>query len=161
MKTLLLMRHAKSSWDDSSLDDHERPLNARGRRNAPVMGDRLAESRYAPDRILCSTAKRARETAELVIEALAHTRPLDVREGIYHATPRELIAAISEAGAGERLLVIGHNPGLSELVELLANDNRQMPTAAIAIIELPMEEWSEIGNARGRLLDFMKPKDED
>lgn len=161
MKTLLLMRHAKSSWDDSSLSDHERPLNPRGRRDAPVMGERLAESRLAPDHILCSTAKRARETAEFVVERLAPTGPLDVREGIYHATPRELLAAITEAGAGERLLVIGHNPGLGELVERLTDDSRHMPTAAIAIIELPIEEWSEISNAKGRLIEFLTPKDED
>jgi len=161
MKTLLLMRHAKSSWDDSSLDDHERPLNPRGRRDAPLMGERLAESRFAPDHLLCSTAKRALETAELVVGALSHTGPVDVREGIYHATPRELLAAITQAGAGQRLLVVGHNPGLGELVELLADDDRHMPTAAIAIIELPIEEWSEIVNAKGRLVDFLKPKDED
>jgi phosphohistidine phosphatase len=161
MKTLLLMRHAKSSWDDSSLTDHERPLNPRGRRDAPVMGERLDQSGHAPDHILCSTAKRARETAELLDEALASTGPLDVREGIYHATPGELLAAITEAGAGERLLVIGHNPGMGELVERLTNDPQDMPTAAIAIIELPIEEWHEIVNAEGRLVDFLKPKDEE
>ena len=161
MKTLLLMRHAKSSWDDSSVTDHERLLNERGRRDAPVMGERLANSAFAPDHILCSTAHRARQTADLLLEALGFDGPVDVRDGIYHATPRELMAGIAQAGAGERLLVIGHNPGLGELVELLTNDHRHMPTAAIAIIEMPITEWSEIGHAKGRLVEFMKPKDED
>jgi phosphohistidine phosphatase len=125
------------------------------------MGERLAESAFAPDYVLCSTARRARQTADLVLEALEFDGPFDVRDGIYHATPRELLAGIAQAGAGERLLVIGHNPGLSELVELLTNDNRHMPTAAIAVIELPIAEWSEIVNAKGRLIDFMKPKDDD
>lgn len=160
MKTLLLMRHAKSSWDDSSLSDHERPLNERGRSDAPVMGERLAKSRFAPDHISCSTAKRARETAERVAKALDFQGPVDVRDGIYQATPRELLATIAQAGAGERLLLIGHNPGLSELVEQLTSDNRPMPTAAVAVIELPIDDWSEIMNAKGRLIEFMKPKDD-
>ncbi|MBA3313754.1 MAG: histidine phosphatase family protein [Planctomycetota bacterium] len=160
MKTLLLMRHAKSSWGDETLPDHERPLNDRGRRDAPAMGRRLAESSFVPDRILCSTARRARETAELVVESLGADRPLDVREGIYHATPAEILAAIAESGDGDTLLVIGHNPGMGELVGRLTEFDDSMPTAAIAFIELPIDAWPEVMTASGRLLDFWKPQDE-
>ncbi len=159
MKTLLLMRHAKSSWDDEQLPDHERPLNDRGRLDAPVMGKRLAKSTI-PDRIVCSTARRARETASLVIDGLSYAGPFDVLEGIYHATPAELISVITNVAESETLLVVGHNPGMSELMERLTGSHESMPTAAIAFIELPIEEWSEVANAKGQLRDFWKPKDE-
>jgi phosphohistidine phosphatase len=161
MKTLLLMRHAKSSWDNDRLPDHERPLNERGRRDAPVMGSRLAGSLYVPDRILCSTAIRARQTAELVVDALQFGQPLDVREGIYHATPAGILSAIAEAGRAKTLLVIGHNPGMGELVGRLTDFEDSMPTAAIALIELPISDWSEATSATGRLIDFWTPKDAD
>ena len=119
MKTLLLLRHAKSSWKDGDLDDHDRPLNGRGKRDAPRMGRLLAEERLLPELILCSSAKRCRKTAEHVIAESGYRGETRLTGELYEAGAeklREVLAGL--AGEPTRVLLIAHNPGLEELLEL-------------------------------------------
>lgn len=168
MKTLLLMRHAKSSHEDEGLSDHDRPLNTRGRRAAPRMVERLQEleqltdADLLPDRVLCSTAVRARETAEFFALIDGQKRPIRYDQRLYHATPEGILEVVAgSGGSAERLMVVGHNPGLAQLVRYLTGDDRHMSTAAIARIELPIDQWSDVSSMlTGRLADFWKPKDE-
>ena len=161
MKTLLLMRHAKSSHDGDG-PDHERPLNERGRRDAPRMAERLAEAGLVPDRILCSTARRAVETAELFVAAAGFDEAVEFRKRLYHAPPADILDVIVECGAAaNRLMVVAHNPGLEELVARLTGAAGGMPTAAVARIEIAVGGWEDVDEeTRGRLVDFWKPKDE-
>jgi phosphohistidine phosphatase len=139
--TLALMRHAKSDWADPGLSDHDRPLNARGRRDAPAMATWLAEHDAIPHVILASTAKRVAETVELL---LTHwkTKPLVLSSSsLYLASPQTILELIrceaidADGKRPQRLLVIGHNPGMQQLVSSLAGIETQMPTAAVALFE--------------------------
>jgi phosphohistidine phosphatase len=161
MKTLLLMRHAKSSWAEAGMPDHDRPLNDRGRRDAPRMARRLADAGLLPDRLLCSTATRARQTAELLVPASGYAGPVSHDPRLYHATPDAILGVVAETpDDAARLLVIAHNPGLEQLVRRLAGDDGPMPTAAVAQIELPIARWRDAPAATGRLVELRKPKDE-
>jgi phosphohistidine phosphatase len=161
VKTLLLMRHAKSSHDEEGLSDHERPLNDRGRRDAPRMGVRLKMEGLVPDRVLSSTARRAKETTELVVSGLGQPGEPVFIHSLYHATPQGILEVIAESGAAaERLMVVGHNPGFEQLVRRLTGTEASMPTAAIAIVELPITGWGAVTTAKGRLGDLWTPKDE-
>src|SRR5690242_6514131 len=116
MRRLLLLRHAKSSWSDPGASDHERPLNRRGQEAAPRIGAYLARHRLIPDAVLCSTARRTRETWELVAAEAPAAPPPRFTEQLYDATPRTLLDVFRRADpAAESLLVVGHNPGLQEV----------------------------------------------
>jgi len=145
MKTLLLMRHAKSSWAETGQSDHERPLNERGEKAAKRMGRLLIEQNLRPDAILHSTAVRARDTASRVAKAGALTATLDARRELYLAAPDVYVAVLhtlpSPSGCA---LVVGHNPGLEELVARLAGQHESMPTAALAELRLDISEWPEL-----------------
>lgn len=168
MKTLLLMRHAKSSHDEEGLSDHDRPLADRGRRDVPRMIERLIAEEEAhdadllPDRILCSTATRARETAAFFAALDKGERPISYDHRLYHATPEGILDVAAELGGrAERLMIVGHNPGMEQLIRHLTGDDRHMPTAAIARIRLPIDAWSNVAaTAAGHLVEFWKPKDE-
>jgi phosphohistidine phosphatase len=162
MKRLLLMRHAKSSWGDPSLADFERPLNERGRRAAPLVGRFMRKQRLRPDLVLSSPAERARQTAALVIEAAELNAPLRYDERIYEATPSRLAEVVSqvEETVGE-LLLVGHNPGLAGLLELLAGESGHVPTAALARVALDVEKWGRLRAGVGRVELFVRPKDLD
>ena len=161
MKTLLLMRHAKSSHDDAGLSDHARPLNARGRGDAPLMAARLAEEGLLPDHLLSSTARRAKETAELFLTAAESGLQAVLADRLYLAPPDEILAVIAEsAGDSDRLLVVGHTPGMEELVTRLIGVETTMPTAAVARIDLPIASWRDATRpTNGSLAGFWKPKD--
>jgi phosphohistidine phosphatase len=159
MKTVLLLRHAKSSWKDESLPDHERPLNKRGRQAAPQMGALLRQHDLVPDLVLSSSARRARSTAELAIDACGYEGEAEFRDELYafEADPY-LIALSSLAETYQRVLLVGHNPAMEELVEALVGEYQPMPTAALAQIELPIDHWSELANHRnGKLLNLWRP----
>ena len=160
MKRLLLLRHAKSSWSDPRLADFARPLNERGLRAAPLMGRHLRERKVRPDLVLCSPAERARQTASLVTEAAGLAAPLRYDERIYEATAARLVEVVSQAeeGAGS-LLLVGHNPGMEELLELLTGEARRMPTAALACVRLDTDEWARLAPRSGRLEWHVKPKE--
>lgn len=161
MKTLLLMRHAKSSHADAGLSDHARPLNARGRGDAPLMAAGLAEEGLLPDRVLCSTARRAKETAELFLTAAKVDLQAAFADRLYLAPPDEILAVIAEAADdSDRLMVVGHNPGMEELVTRLSGVDTSMPTAAIARIDLSIASWQDVTRSTvGSLAGFWKPKD--
>ena len=163
MKTLLLMRHAKSSWDDETLSDHQRPLNRRGLAAAPRMGRFLQEQSLLPDLILASTAERARHTAELVAEASGFAGDLHEYDDLYHAGPHQFLTVLANIeGEYDRVLVVAHNPGSEELIELLTGKHERMPTAALAQISLSIDSWSEInGRTSSTLEDVWRPKELD
>lgn len=144
MRTLVLMRHAKSSWE-TDLDDHDRPLNKRGESAAPRMGCWLCSQDVVPDLILCSTATRANRTADLVAAELG--RDVEVRpiKQLYLPLPQDIVEVVaSEAGEATTVLVVAHNPGISSAVEALASVATVMPTAAAAVIDFELSQWSDL-----------------
>lgn len=144
VRTVLLMRHAKSSWDDADLDDHVRPLNKRGRRDAPRMGRFLVEQELAPELLITSSAKRARQTAELVAEECGGPQVI-IEDRLYMADPNDWREVLAEAPLVSRLLLVGHNPGLEELVSSVAGQFVRIPTATIARVHCPdaaLENWT-------------------
>lgn len=161
MKTLLIMRHAKSSWRNQSLSDIERPLNKRGKRAAPKMGRMLAAEGLAPGAILSSTAERARRTAEAVADALAlHAAPILV-DALYLAPASVYIEHLARLEDDvERVLVVGHNPGVEELIAATTGVRADMPTAAVAHVQLPIDRWSALTlDTPGTLIDLWRPRE--
>ena len=162
MKTLLVLRHAKSSWSDSALGDHERPLNKRGQRDGPRMGKLVREHGLIPDVIISSDAVRARLTAEAVVEAAGYAGHVRCEAALYAAGPADILAVlrtVTETMAGT-VMIVGHNPGLEELVAQLTGEEPDLPTAALAQIVLPIERWRDLREStRGRLLGLWRPKE--
>lgn len=161
MKILILVRHAKSSWKDASLADRDRPLNKRGKRDAPEMGRRLAARGAAPDLIVSSPAARALATARIIAEAVGY--PVDaIREDerLYLASPAELLEAIRDLDDGyDRVFLFGHNPGLTELVNELSEpavDN--VPTCGLVELRLAAERWADVSPDTVRRVSFDTPK---
>lgn len=160
MKTLFLLRHAKSSWGDASLPDFERPLNERGQHAAPLIGEFMRRQKLRPDLILCSPAERARQTIALVSNTAAFKAELRYDERIYAATRARLHAVVSQIDEGVgKVLLVGHNPGLEELIESLTGEVLRMPTAALAHITLNIERWAETREQCGQLIRLVKPKE--
>ncbi|REJ87389.1 MAG: histidine phosphatase family protein [Planctomycetota bacterium] len=163
MKTLLVMRHAKSSWDNPDLLDHQRPLKKRGLRDAPRMGRWLVEHELMPDLIVSSPAVRARTTAELVAEACHCDEAIRIVDDLYPGSPRDWIAAAAAIREGvNRLLMVGHNPGIEDFLETLTGEFVRMPTAAIARLDVTIDDWSTF-NVDGNvtLVDAYRPKEID
>jgi phosphohistidine phosphatase len=161
MKTLLLMRHAKSSWKDTDLPDHERPLNKRGRRDAPMMGELLAERELIPERILSSSALRARQTAELMAETAGYTGNITYLDRLFMAEVDEYINALNDLPDDvDPAMLIGHNPGMETLLQMLSGQIEALPTAVIAHLRLPIESWAELTlNTQGELVEIWRPKE--
>lgn len=167
MKTLLLLRHAKSAWPEG-VDDHDRPLADRGRRDAPRMAAYIAEAGVQPDFALVSSARRTLETWALVEPALGKACPSQTVASIYEAAPAAILAAIHAAPQqSETLLVIGHNPGFEDLAAVLATAGdadaigrlkTKYPTAGLAVIRLDVERWSDVVPGTGTLDMFVTPK---
>lgn len=173
MKTLYLLRHAKSSWGDPGLPDHERRLNARGRSAAEAMGRHLAGRKPPPAAILASTARRVAETLEILLPAAGLAALPVIRDrGLYLAEPTLLLGRLRQAPAeAESLLMVGHNPGLHDFALRLAGEvtpetrpardrlREAYPTCALAVIAFPLaDDWRDIGWGDGRLEDFVAPK---
>lgn len=136
-RIVLLMRHAKSSWDDPRQSDEQRPLNHRGRRDAPRVADWLVGQRLVPERVLCSTAVRAVETLERMLERFPEPIPVRFEPQLYLASPDQILSTIAGLSEGASpVLVVGHNPGLEQLVSAVAEHWIPMPTAAVAIVEV-------------------------
>lgn len=155
------MRHAKSSWTDPSLSDFERPLNERGRRAAPFMGGVLKREGLIPDHIICSPAKRTKETAELVQAAVELDLEIGNDARIYEATAGELIDVVSEMPeTSSRALLIGHNPSSEQFLQIMTGAIEAMPTAALAVIDLDIGSWAEIAPGKGKLRRLFRPKEE-
>ncbi|HKQ07172.1 MAG TPA: histidine phosphatase family protein [Blastocatellia bacterium] len=159
VKTLLLMRHAKSNWDDASLRDFDRPLAERGRRDAPRMAQALAALDSAPDCIVSSPARRARETIEAVITEARLTAPLTFDEAIYDASTAALMRIVRRLpDECHRVLLVGHNPGFEDLLTRLSGERGRMPTAAIACIEFQVDSWDDVEDGHGKLVWLLTPK---
>lgn len=160
MKTLLIMRHAKSSWNYPELSDYDRPLNARGKRDAPRMGKHLRQEGLIPDRILTSSAKRARKTASKVAKSCGYTGKAKKLDALYDTVPGvyfEVLQALPDKY--QRVMVFGHNPTMEQLVNYLTEQIERMPTAAIAHIELPIQHWKTLDlYTKGRLVNLWTPK---
>jgi phosphohistidine phosphatase len=161
MKTLLIFRHAKSDWGDASLADHDRPLNKRGREDAPRMGALLRQESLNPDLVLCSTAKRARKTAELALEEAGYASEIRFLEDFYAAPPQVYFKALAQLpDPVDLVMVVGHNPGLEELLARLTGELQALPTAALAQVELPIDRWDQLNpQTRGKLVELWKPKE--
>ncbi len=155
---LLLMRHAKAAYP-GDCSDHQRPLAGRGRREAPMMGEWLAESGWVPDLVVCSDAARTIETAELVIEGLGATPPLKPVAELYEAGVGEVLDVVARTKPKIRtLLVVGHEPTMSAATATISGKFAHFPTATIAQIELE-EGWQTIEPGAGRLIGVRTPKD--
>ena len=163
MKTVLLLRHAKSSWSDQGLDDHDRPLNKRGRLAAPKMGNLLLEAELTPDLVMPSSALRARQTAALVAEAVGYDGQIEPQADLYLAAPSASLHELARRPETVELpLLIGHNPGIEELVGWLTGQEVAMPTAALAVVELEGDSWAEAAEGHtGSLRDYWIPRELD
>lgn len=161
MKNLLLMRHAKSSWKDASLPDHQRPLNKRGQRDAPRMGKFLQEEGVALDAILCSTAVRARQTAEGFLQEYTFEGEVQYFDDLYGANPETIIALLKQLHESvAAAMVIAHNPGLDDFLGMMCDEYGHMPTASIATVEFSVEAWSDLREStRGKLVEFWIPRE--
>ncbi|MFQ5400457.1 MAG: histidine phosphatase family protein [Anaerolineae bacterium] len=161
MKTVLVLRHAKSSWAFADLGDHERPLNERGRRDAPRMGRLLRREGIVPELILSSTAERALATAEAVALDSGYEAEIEVLRRLYHAGPETYLDILRNMGDSVgRVMMVGHNPGMEELVTSLTGTWVRMPTAALAQIELPVAHWRELTDSvTGTLVNLWRPKE--
>ncbi|MGB9578217.1 MAG: SixA phosphatase family protein [Halothiobacillaceae bacterium] len=160
MKTLLVLRHGKSSWKNEDLADHERPLAPRGKREARRMGEELARRQLVPDLVVSSPAKRARSTARRVIEASGYTGALLLEPRFYFTDLNTCLAVLAALPQEARtVLIIGHNPLWEELVSHLTRQPTHLPTAALAVIDLPVDAWTEIGaSGAGTLRLLLEPQ---
>ena len=166
MPRLYLLRHAKSSWDDPRLDDRDRPLAPRGGRAAKLIRGHLREEGIEPELVLCSPARRARETLAGISPALGNTSDIRFDEALYTFSVGELLAAIRTANdAVGSVMVIGHNPAIQELALSVARGGaereavaRKFPTGALATLELD-HGWSSLASQSGELVGFVRPKD--
>ncbi|MGB1898581.1 MAG: SixA phosphatase family protein [Candidatus Poseidoniaceae archaeon] len=146
---LIVMRHAKSCWSDANLDDHDRPLNERGRRDAQRIAQELHDREWKPDRIRVSSSKRTMETLELM-EAISRNSRIDVEPSLYHSNISTLMQAVEEVEEGKTTMILSHNPGSEILVHQLSNRLEVMPTAAVALLERQEHDWM--------LVDVLRPK---
>ena len=161
MKTVLLLRHAKSSWADADLSDFDRPLNGRGLEAAPGIGSLMFDKNLEADLILSSPAKRAMQTAILAKGTAQLKANIQYEEKIYEASPLTLLYLLAEQDdKNETISLVGHNPGLEKLTEILTGETIQMKTAMMAKIDLNIEKWSDILPNSGEL-DYVLhvPKD--
>lgn len=160
MKTLFLIRHAKSSWDNAALPDKDRPLSDRGKRDAPKMGKRLAKRDVKPDLILSSPAMRALTTAEIIAKRLDYKlKEIVVDDRLYAGEADDLLKLIHELGDTlKRVMLFGHNPELTELAHRLSSEITHMPTCAVAEFTFDAKSWSNIGKAKPAKVALDYPK---
>lgn len=170
MRRLMLLRHAKSSWNDQALRDFDRPLNARGRAAAPIMAAWMASNGCIPNHVLCSTAQRTRETLAACVPHFAEPLGVTLLDELYDAEAEDVLGIIRVHGAGDNLLVIGHNPGIQECAADLIGDGddtlvggleSQFPTGALAVIDVDIADWSLLEPDGGQLVSFVRPRDLD
>ncbi len=161
MKTLYLVRHAKSSWNNANLSDHDRPLNDRGEQDAPRMGKRLRKRKPQPAIIISSSAVRAETTATLLAETIGYPiSDLIIDARLYGAEPNDVVSIIHELDDGiDCAMLVGHNPTFTELINTLSGSQIQnVPTCGMAVLKFQTNTWSKIGRDKGELLDFDYPK---
>lgn len=154
------MRHAKSCWNQPWQDDHDRPLAERGLRDAPIMAQKLHARGIVPDKILCSSATRALQTANILAEELEISPDLiEIEKNLYHASPQIILKYLHlQKDCIHSLVFVGHNPGLNELIKLLGTQLDNLPTSGQIGFELDLDHWCQLkpGLARFWFLDFPK-----
>lgn len=166
----MLLRHAKSSWSEKGLTDLERPLNARGKRAAKAMGEHMQAQKWVPDLVLCSPARRARETWVIAQTAFAKPPACEIENAVYDfGDGSALLALIQRNGRkAKRLLLVGHNPSLEELAQRLIDSGdetlrhrieKKFPTAALAVISFTLSSWEHVIDHTGALEAFVRPRD--
>ena len=161
---LILTRHAKSSWDDPLMSDHDRPLNERGKAAAADLGNWLASRGYVPDQVLCSDALRTRKTWSGIAPALPGTPILDLKPALYHAGPDVMLAVLRHA-TGKTVMMIGHNPGIAEFAHRIVAraplnpDFRRYPTGATLVVDFAADSWADVAWSMGSVDDFIIPRE--
>ncbi len=161
MKKLIIIRHAKSSWDYPDLDDYERPLNGRGKKNAPEMGVRLKKRNIIPTAIISSPAKRAYSTAKKIIKALNLPKEnIQTDPRLYHGSVESILQVIHSVNYNENtIMIFGHNPGLTDLVNYLTGSNiYNIPTCGVAEIDFNIDTWKSVQKKTGELIDLDYPR---
>jgi len=162
--TLILTRHAKSTWDDPTQDDFDRPLNDRGRKSAPAIGRWLAEKGHLPDVVLVSGARRTVETWERMAHTLPETAEMQSAPALYLAEPKVVLGVLRSQSA-PTIMLIGHNPGLALLATSLADSVEshpkfsQYPTGATTVFLFDVDQWSEVQAGTGQIVDFVVPRE--
>ncbi len=163
-KRLILTRHAKSSWDDPAMSDHDRPLNARGRGAAADVGAWLASRGYLPDEVLCSDAVRTRETWERIAHAFGAEPKVTMKPALYHAGA-EVILAVLRHATGDTVMMVGHNPGIADFAERIVAQSpahahfRRYPSGATLVASFEVDNWDEVGFGMGAVRDFIVPRE--
>lgn len=157
---LILMRHAKSSWENPTSGDHERPLAPRGQRSAKALGGWMRDKGWLPDQILCSSARRTRET----LDGLGLDVSAEYLDDLYHASATQMLRMLGQA-SGKNLLMIGHNPGISDFADQIVDDPPEhpkfdtFPTGATLVVDFQTDDWSAAGWRGGLVRDFVVPRD--
>lgn len=169
MLTLSLLRHAKSSWKDASLPDRERPLNARGKAEAPAMGKAITKHGLDPELVLCSSARRTRDTLDLVLPQLKAEPKVVYEDGLYHGTPAEMLGILqSVPQTAGNVLLIGHNPELQTFaLDLIGSGPRhlkdrlqaKLPTGGLVVLRFLTGSWKTLEVNSGKLELFLTPKE--
>jgi phosphohistidine phosphatase len=161
MKTLLLMRHGKSSWKDDSLSDHERPLKKRGRRDTKRIAQEIEKNDLYPHIILSSSAARAKETAEILMDTLGFENRIIFSDQLYMAEPEDFIDILSQLDDDyDTVLVIGHNPGMEAFIQIIDGEIETLPTAGLGQLVLVLDSWQDISlDTMGDLVGLYKPKE--
>ncbi len=161
---LILTRHAKSDWASAAMGDHDRPLNARGRRQAPLIGEWLAAKGTLPDMVLCSDALRTSQTLDLILGELPTTPRVLHLAALYLADPDSMLGCLQRAD-GDTVMMVGHNPGIATLAHALCRAApehgrfQDYPTCATAVISFEVAAWPAVRPAQGRIEDFVVPAD--
>jgi phosphohistidine phosphatase len=159
MKSVLILRHAKSSWKHPELTDHDRPLNKRGKRDAPLMGELLRNKHLVPEDIISSTAVRAHATAKAVAKGSGYKGEITLNRSLYAAGPKAYLEVLHDVSDDYvRVLIVGHNPGLEELVEMLTGEIHILPTCSLAHVKLHVDSWLDMDyETKGILVDMWQP----
>ena len=164
MKTLILTRHAKSSWSDPGLDDFDRPLNGRGRKSASVIGQWLAHAKHIPDETIVSGARRTIDTWTGVAAEFPRVANMRSEPALYHASAPSILAALRGA-SGDTVMLIGHNPGIGDFADQVIRGHSDhsrfsdFPTCATAVIQFEADAWTDVDWESGDLADFIVPRD--
>jgi len=161
VKKILLMRHAKSSWKDSDLTDHERPLKKRGKKDAEKMGKLLKKKKLIPELILSSTAKRAKQTAEIIVDSCKCKAEIVLLDSLYLAEPSLILETIEDVKDKHKtIMVVGHNPGIEAFLQILDGKVESLPTGSVAYLSAKVKNWKDLAEDDGvKLKKLWRPKD--
>ena len=159
MKTVFFVRHAKSSWDNPLLSDHDRPLNARGKKDAVSMGIKIKNRDWIPAKIISSTAKRAKKTAKKINKTL-DIENIELNDRLYHASPHTIFSVLKQLNDEiPSVMIVAHNPAMTEIINYFSRDFiPNVPTTGIFKIDFDVTNWDEINFENGKLIDFIYPK---